>query len=330
MGARAETIAPTAEPAVQTSGSGTMVCTPSSSTLGFSLHKDRGWWHLCDSRTIGGKRRHKVLESYGRERPTLFAPIISSGVDRDAIPRLPSESFDLAYLDPPYGTTSGEWDRAPDWSWLGAQVARILKPTGQAVLHGTAPMIYMAAAAFSASGLEHRFDLQRIKTAANARLRSTAWVSDFQPIRAHEWILVFKRADSPTTDLTFNITAMHRQTGRRSKAPRKGAPSHQEAEGWSGDYKSKLRYGWGWPIDVIFKEPAHGVDLYAQKPDDLTAYLVMLLTNPGDSVLDPYAGSGTTVRVSWRLGRRATGIEAQPDRFVRLSSEFATSKGATA
>ncbi len=58
MGARAETIAPTAEPAVQTSGSGTMVCTPSSSTLGFSLHKDRGWWHsssgMSDLRAASG------------------------------------------------------------------------------------------------------------------------------------------------------------------------------------------------------------------------------------------------------------------------------------
>ncbi|MCI4317639.1 MAG: hypothetical protein L3J96_03800 [Thermoplasmata archaeon] len=63
------------------------------------------------------------------------------------LPRLPAESFNLVYLDPPYGTTDGDWDRAPEWSTLGRDVARVLKPTGQVGLHGAGAMACQAVSA---------------------------------------------------------------------------------------------------------------------------------------------------------------------------------------
>ncbi len=46
-----------------------------------------------------------------------------------------------------------------------------------------------------------------------------------------------------------------------------------------------------------------------QKPDALVAELIELTTSPGDLVLDPFAGSGTTLIAARMLGRRAIGIE---------------------
>jgi DNA modification methylase len=50
------------------------------------------------------------------------------------------------------------------------------------------------------------------------------------------------------------------------------------------------------------------------KPETLMAELVALFTDPGDTVLDPFAGSGTTGIAAKRLGRRAVLIERE-ERF---------------
>jgi site-specific DNA-methyltransferase (adenine-specific) len=46
------------------------------------------------------------------------------------------------------------------------------------------------------------------------------------------------------------------------------------------------------------------------KPTDLIRYLVMLVTPPGGLILDPFMGSGTTLRVALDLGHPAIGIDS--------------------
>lgn len=49
----------------------------------------------------------------------------------------------------------------------------------------------------------------------------------------------------------------------------------------------------------------------AQKPLSLMVELVALFSEPGESILDPFMGSGTTLRAAKDLGRRAIGIEIE-------------------
>ena len=49
------------------------------------------------------------------------------------------------------------------------------------------------------------------------------------------------------------------------------------------------------------------------KPLDLMQYLVRLVTPPGGTVLDPFAGTGTTGEAAWREGMRAILIEREPE-----------------
>jgi site-specific DNA-methyltransferase (adenine-specific) len=55
--------------------------------------------------------------------------------------------------------------------------------------------------------------------------------------------------------------------------------------------------------------------------------MVLASSDEGDLVLDPFSGSGTTLRVCQQLGRRAVGIEINPDYVAmtsdRLAAEFA-------
>jgi DNA modification methylase len=56
------------------------------------------------------------------------------------------------------------------------------------------------------------------------------------------------------------------------------------------------------------------------KPLDIMEWLVTLATAPGQRVLDPFAGSGTTIMACKRLGRDGVGIEKDPD-YAELARE---------
>ena len=63
-----------------------------------------------------------------------------------------------------------------------------------------------------------------------------------------------------------------------------------------------------------------------QKPEGLIERMVLASSDEGDVVVDPFSGSGTTLRVCQQLGRRAVGIEINPSYVVatrkRLADEF--------
>jgi site-specific DNA-methyltransferase (adenine-specific) len=75
-----------------------------------------------------------------------------------------------------------------------------------------------------------------------------------------------------------------------------------------------------WEIGVIAPIARERTGYPSQKPEALLERIISALTDPGDVVLDPYAGSGTTLAVARRLGRSFVGIDAGP---VALSTTLA-------
>jgi site-specific DNA-methyltransferase (adenine-specific) len=65
-----------------------------------------------------------------------------------------------------------------------------------------------------------------------------------------------------------------------------------------------------WEIGVIAPVARERTGYPSQKPEALIERLLGALSNPGDLVLDPYAGSGTTLAVAHRMGRPFVGIDA--------------------
>jgi DNA modification methylase len=67
-----------------------------------------------------------------------------------------------------------------------------------------------------------------------------------------------------------------------------------------------------WDIGIIAPVSKERTGYPTQKPEALLERIVKACTMPGDLVLDPYAGSATTLAVAAKLGRRAVGIDESP------------------
>ena len=84
----------------------------------------------------------------------------------------------------------------------------------------------------------------------------------------------------------------------------------------------QMRSDWTWHLPLcsgkerlkIDGEKAHST----QKPEALLYRVILASSNPGDVVLDPFFGTGTTGAVARRLHRRWIGIEQEP-RYVELA-----------
>lgn len=76
------------------------------------------------------------------------------------------------------------------------------------------------------------------------------------------------------------------------------------------EFKRYTRNLWQFPAESDRSHPA-------PFPDELPYRLIRLYTYIGDTVLDPFSGRGTTVRVAKKLNRKALGIEQNPN-FVGM------------
>ncbi|MEC4836851.1 site-specific DNA-methyltransferase [Mycobacteroides chelonae] len=67
-----------------------------------------------------------------------------------------------------------------------------------------------------------------------------------------------------------------------------------------------------WSVPIVLDRGRTGARLHTtQKPDSLIRSLVDLFSEPGEVVLDPFAGSGTTLVAATYLGRKSVGVERE-------------------
>src|SRR3984957_10732885 len=239
------------------------------------------------------------------------APLLEEGViDGDCLDRmaaLPEASVDLVFADPPYNLqlngelhrpdnrrvdgVEDDWDKFADFAeydhftraWLGA-AKRLLKPAGALWVIGSYHNIFRIGAALQDLGFWILNDVvwRQGKPMPNFRGRRFT--------NAHETLLWC--ASGPNARYTFNYEAMK-----------------------ALNEELQMRSDWLIPIcggqerlrDETGKK-AHPT----QKPEALLHRVLLASTRPGDLVLDPFCGTGTTGAVAKRLGRRFLGIEREP------------------
>jgi DNA modification methylase len=255
----------------------------------------------------------------------------------------------LAYLDPPFFTNRehAAWlrkagaprgatrtrvpafdDRWPDLaSWLEALAARLaatrdlLAPHGSVVVHVDPKTSHYVRVlgdeifgddAF-ASEIVWRYRRWPSKTPNFQRVHDTLlrWRRD--PKAATRWNQPYEplAASTVATWGTTKQRAVFTKNGRRARSSSTDEPT------------AGVPMGDVWEIGVIAPVARERTGYPSQKPEALLERLVGALSNPRDLVLDPYAGSGTTLAVADKMGRSFIGIDASPVALDTTRARFA-------
>ena len=110
-------------------------------------------------------------------------------------------------------------------------------------------------------------------------------------------------------EFTFNVDAV--KLKRRVIAPyrnEEGQPKDWE-ETEEGGYRTTHPSNIWTDLTVPFWSMPENTEHPTQKPEKLLAKIILASSKPGDLILDPFLGSGTTSVVSKKLGRKFVGIE---------------------
>jgi site-specific DNA-methyltransferase (adenine-specific) len=221
--------------------------------------------------------------------------------------RIPDDSVDVVFADPPYflsngGVTcksgkmahvnKGKWDRSmgieEDFQfqvrWL-SECQRVLKPTGSIWVCGTRHIIFAAGFAMQRLGFKLLNDIAWFKRNPPPNLSCRYFT------HATETIL-WARKDEKSRH-RFNYKTMKALNGGKQMQSLWNILPPRKAEKAQG------------------KHPT-------QKPLELLERIVLASTLPGETILDPFAGSCTTGLAAVRHGRKFIGIELS-DEFVDLS-----------
>jgi modification methylase len=261
----------------------------------------------------------RVGTSVGRAKATL-KPLdlpVNRIIESDciaAMAALPDASVDMVFADPPYNLQLGgdlfrpeggrvdavddDWDKFDTFeaydtftrAWL-KEARRILKPNGTLWVIGSYHNIFRCGAALQDLGYWILNDIVWRKSNPMPNFRGTRFTN------AHETLIWASKSED--SRYTFNYRAM--------KA-----------------LNDELQMRSDWVIPICSggeRVKTDGVKAHpTQKPEALLYRVLLACTNPGDVVLDPFFGTGTTGAVARRLGRNWIGIEREK-KYVKVARE---------
>jgi modification methylase len=241
--------------------------------------------------------------------------VILAGDNLEVLASLPEKSVDLIFADPPYNLQLGgdlwrpnmtmvdavddDWDRFSDFEaydrfteqWLSA-CRRVLKDTGTIWVIGSYHNIYRVGKIMMDLGYWILNDVAWVKANAMPNFRGVRFAN------AHETLLWAKKSKEQKK-YTFNYHAMRNLNGEK-----------------------QMRSDWDLPLCTgserirVNGQKAHTT----QKPEALLYRVILSSSNPGDVVLDPFFGTGTTGAVARKLHRHWIGIERDPE-YIRVAQE---------
>ncbi len=224
----------------------------------------------------------------------------------DHMNSLPAGSIDLIFADPPYNlqleqgltrpdqskvdAVDDDWDKFDSFAhydaftkaWMSA-ARRLLKPDGAMWVIGSYHNIFRVGTALQDLGFWMLNDVIWRKANPMPNFRGTRFTN------AHETLIW--AAKSQKSRVTFNYEAMKLANDDTQMRSDWLFPICTGAERLKGEDESKLHP--------------------TQKPEALLFRILNATTKPGDIVLDPFFGTGTTGAVARKLGRHFIGIDRE-------------------
>ncbi|MCC6678628.1 MAG: site-specific DNA-methyltransferase [Phycisphaerales bacterium] len=222
----------------------------------------------------------------------------------EGLSRLPDESVDLVLTDPPYNIASagrttivrgqimstqkawGSWDSLDAAAYdamiqrLVAECYRVLKPGGSFYMFSAREQNGVFIRYAEQCGFSYRNQLAIVKTTPLPSMAKKNWRSAFELC-----LYVVKGTDSrPGMPGTFNFV------------------SQKEL------------------VNVYYHPSCAKVTRHpTEKPFEMMKRIVRVSSNPGDLVLDPFMGSGTTAAACVETGRRFVGFETNPE-YIKMAN----------
>jgi len=256
------------------------------------------------------------------------APATVRLMEGDCLARLrdlPDRSVDLIAADLPYGSTACAWDAVIPFDEMWAEFERVLKPRGAVVL--TASGMFTAALCMSRpEWLKYRLVWKKTRKTGFQH----AWL---KPLSEHEDICVFSPGTTIHAHRSNRQMTYHPQGVVELAEPNlkrvNGTVHASEVYGLK-TYKGKAQTHTGFPTSVLEFASVGGRGRHpTEKPVDLMAWIIRSYSNPGDVVLDPTMGSGTTGVAAVQEGRRFVGIEKDARWFARAVERIGAGEDAT-
>jgi len=232
----------------------------------------------------------------------------------EELKKLPERSVDLVFADPPYNLQLGgdllrpdnskvdavddDWDQFESFAaydaftkaWL-AECRRVLKDDGALWVIGSYHNIFRVGSTLQDLGFWILNDIVWRKSNPMPNFKGTRFTN------AHE-TLIWATKSRGGKRYTFNYDAMK-----------------------MANDELQMRSDWSLPLctgEERLKDEAGAKAHPTQKPEALLHRLILASTRPGDVILDPFFGTGTTGAAARRLGRHYIGIERE-EAYAKLA-----------
>lgn len=292
--------------------------------------------------TFSVSRQTELVGKSGRRHhadDSTCTTVLLEGDCREQLEKVATDSIDLIVTSPPYANQRAATyggvapDQYVEWFLpIAEQLFRVMKPTGTFILN---------IKELAVAGERHTYVLELV---LEMRKRGWFWTEEFVwhkknsypgkwPNRfrdSWERLYQFNKQRKfkmnqeavmvPVGDWYNNRMRNLSATDRERDESKVGSGFGKKVENWLG---RDMVY----PTNVLHGATECGNRQHsAVFPYWLPEWFIKLFTDPGDTVLDPFAGSGTALFAALDLGRNAVGIEIHPPYIEKLREGLETLK----
>lgn len=219
---------------------------------------------------------------------------------------IPPESIPLIYLDPPFFTKKTikreKYQFSDNWKDINeyllfmknrlVEMCRILTPTGSIYLHIDQRVVWEMKPL-----MDTIFGKENFRNHIIWVYNSPGGSQGGSYSKKHDDILFYTKSDQNT----FNVQRIPYNSVWSERTKHLYHPDGKAlGDSWTdiGRLSTKNKERTGYPV---------------QKPEELLERIIKVSSNPGDLILDPFCGSGTTCVVAKKLGREYIGIDEKID-----------------